>query len=124
MTERRNGHKLTPEELNLTADELAVAGVVARYASLGQKPPRGEMEVAAPGSHRWGDYAALARSGLVKLLERERRGLPLLDGEEAILQQIHAGYENQSFYRERYGKRPFRSAIVYVDIWTKQLPDY
>lgn len=73
MTERRNGRSPKPEDLQLTTEELAVAEVVARYASLGQRPPRGKMEAAASGngSIRWGDYAAIAKSGLRKVLGKQ-----------------------------------------------------
>lgn len=124
MTEQRNGHSPTPEDLNLTPGELAVAGVVARFASRGQRPPRGAMEDAVVASHRiqWGDYPAIAKGGLRKVVGKEEAGLPLDETEQIILQQLRTGFEIDTHYRELAGKRPFRTLRVFVDLWTRKLP--
>lgn len=124
MTERRNGRSLEPEDLQLTTGELAVAEVVARYASLGQRPPRGKMEEAASenGRIKWGDYAAIAKSSLRKVLRKLGEGLPLNDQEEEILRQLNTGYDIEQYYRTLAGRSPLRSVVVYVDLWTRNLP--
>lgn len=124
MTERRNGQSPKPEDLSLTPDELAVAGVVARFASLGQRPPRGAMEEAVTASHRirWGDFAVIARSGLRKVVGREGIGLPLDETEQTIMQQLRTGFDIHTHYRQSAGKPPFRTIKVYVDLWTRNLP--